>query len=58
MLVSLHIYVVFLIFPLTVVIQYCVFPNRSRSGFWFLEDMSNISKRISLSSLWHIGLEN
>lgn len=56
--VSLHVYVVFLTSPLTVLIQFCLLPDKIKSRFWFLEDMPNISDRISLSSLWHIGLEN
>lgn len=58
MLVSLHVYVVFLTSPLTVLIQFCVLPDETKSGFGFLEDMLNISEMISLSSLWHVGLEN
>lgn len=56
--VSLHVYVVFLTSRLTVLIQFYVLPDKTKSRFWFLEDMPNISDSISLFSLWHIGLKN
>lgn len=58
MLVSLHVYVVFLTSPLTVLVQFCVLPDETKSGFGFLGDMPNISKRIFVSPLCHIGLDN
>lgn len=52
MLTSLCVYVVFLTFPLIVLIQFCVLPNQTRRGFWFLGFCESVKGFLCL--LWDV----